>query len=44
MDTAQLESVNTRTPPSEVEKGQRMAPIVSRGPEVHEKVSRMGFP
>lgn len=34
---AHLESVASRTPPSEVEKGQ-LAPVVSRGPEVHEKV------
>jgi len=35
---SQLEMVATRTPPSEPEK-QRLAPITSRAPEVHEKVS-----
>jgi hypothetical protein len=33
-----LEMVTTRTPPSEPEK-QQLAPVASRGPEVHEKVS-----
>jgi hypothetical protein len=35
---SQLEMVATRTPPSEPEK-QQLAPITSRAPEVHEKVS-----
>jgi hypothetical protein len=30
--------VATRTPPGEPEK-QQLAPVMSRGPEVHEKVS-----
>jgi hypothetical protein len=33
-----LEMVATRTPPGEPEK-QQLAPVMSRGPEVHEKVS-----
>jgi hypothetical protein len=37
-DVAHLEKVNTHTPPSEMEKGQPLVPIVSRGPVVHEKV------
>lgn len=37
-DVAHLEQVTTRTPPSEMEKGQPLKPIASRGPEVHEKV------
>jgi hypothetical protein len=32
-----LEMVSTQTPPSEQEK-QQLAPVASRGPEVHEKV------
>ncbi|KAI4670790.1 uncharacterized protein J4E88_009542 [Alternaria novae-zelandiae] len=35
---SQLEMVATRTPPSEPEK-QRLAPITSRAPEVHEKMN-----
>lgn len=37
---AHLEKVTTRTPPSELEKShdQKLTPIVSRAPEVHEKV------
>lgn len=34
-----LERATSRTPPSEVEKGQRLAPTVSNGPVVHEKVN-----
>jgi hypothetical protein len=37
-DVAHLERVTTHTPPSEVEKGQPLAPVTSRGPVVHEKV------
>jgi hypothetical protein len=37
-DVAHLEKVNTHTPPSEMERGQPLVPIVSRGPVVHEKV------
>jgi hypothetical protein len=34
-----LEQVATRTPPSEMEKGQPLKPIASSGPAVHEKVN-----
>lgn len=34
-----LENATSRTPPSEMEKGQRLTPVASRGPEVHEKVN-----
>jgi hypothetical protein len=37
-DVTHLEKVNTHSPPSELEKGQQLAPTISRGPEVHEKV------
>ena len=37
-EQSHLEMVATRTPPSEPEK-QQLAPVMSRGPEVHEKVS-----
>jgi hypothetical protein len=37
-DVTHLERVTSETPPGEVEKGQRLAPIVSNGPVVHEKV------
>ena len=40
-DVAHLEKVNTHTPPSEMEKGQPLAPVASRGPVVHEKVSKL---
>jgi len=33
-----IERMQTNTPPSEVEKGQPLAPVATRGPEVHEKV------
>jgi hypothetical protein len=38
-DVTHLEKTTTRTPPSEMEKGNRLVPVASRGPEVHEKVS-----
>lgn len=38
-EVTHLENVNSHTPPSEIEKGQPLAPTVSRGPVVHEKVS-----
>ncbi|KAH7356104.1 major facilitator superfamily domain-containing protein [Pyrenochaeta sp. MPI-SDFR-AT-0127] len=38
-----LERAESRTPPSEVEKGNKLAPVVSRGPEVHEKMNRRLF-
>jgi hypothetical protein len=43
-DVTHLEKVNTHSPPSELEKGQQLAPTVSRGPEVHEKVQYLQKP
>lgn len=40
-DVTHLEKVTTHTPPSEMEKGQPLAPVTSRGPVVHEKVSQL---
>jgi hypothetical protein len=37
-DVTHLERVTSETPPGEIEKGQRLTPIVSNGPVVHEKV------
>ncbi|CAO2655044.1 Nn.00g117770.m01.CDS01 [Neocucurbitaria sp. VM-36] len=38
-----LERLKSHTPPSEVEKGQQLAPVISRGPEVHEKMNARLF-
>jgi hypothetical protein len=40
-DVTHLERVPTHTPPSEMEKGRQieLAPTISRGPVVHEKVT-----
>ncbi|KAF1938415.1 MFS general substrate transporter [Clathrospora elynae] len=38
-DVTHLEEVASRTPPSEMEKGQQLAPILSKGPVVHEKMN-----
>jgi hypothetical protein len=43
-DVTHLEKVNTHSPPSELEKGQQLVPIASRGPEVHEKVQYLHRP
>jgi hypothetical protein len=40
-ETSHLEAVPSRTPPSELEKGQhgsQLAPVASRSPVIHEKV------
>jgi hypothetical protein len=37
-DFTHMEKVTTHTPPSELERGQQLAPTVSRGRVVHEKV------
>ncbi|OAL03750.1 MFS general substrate transporter [Phaeosphaeriaceae sp. SRC1lsM3a] len=42
-DVTHLERVTTHTPPSEVEKGQPLAPVTSRGPVVHDKMNRKLF-
>jgi hypothetical protein len=43
-DISHLEMVPSHTPPGEVEKGQKLAPIVSNGPVVHEKVTLTELP
>jgi hypothetical protein len=43
-DISHLEMVPSHTPPGEVEKGQKLAPVVSNGPVVHEKVKLTRLP
>jgi hypothetical protein len=37
-DVTHLEKLNTHTPPGELERGHQLAPTISRGPVVHDKV------
>jgi hypothetical protein len=39
-DVTHLERISSGSPHNEVEKGQQLAPTVSNGPIVHEKVRR----